>query len=219
VCDFAPAVFRQERGEALAAFLPPIGDTSVDLKPTQNLRFGSQPLRNTESEVALAILAAFGVLGILSLMSVYLIIAMTWEQSPRRSRQPKTNEKFCPVSGWILARRALFLRCPACGLGRIFNSRFRMNNRCPQCGNLFWKNEGEWLGPAVIDYTVATAGALVAWAALVFLGLSEAEQIIGATAAALIGAIALSRWSRSFWTLLLYISGDMDGEQFKPKES
>jgi uncharacterized protein (DUF983 family) len=199
-------------------FVPPIGDNSIGIKPTQILGFGSQLLRNTESEVALAILAAFGMLGVLSLMGMYLIIAMTWEKSPRRSREPTANGKLYTMAGWMLARRALFLRCPACGRGRIFDSCFRMNKRCPQCGNLFWKNEGEWLGPAVVDYTVATAGALVAWAVLVFLGFSEATQIIGASAAALIGAIALSRWSRSFWTLLLYISGDMDGEQFKPKE-
>ncbi|HJU11686.1 MAG TPA: hypothetical protein VJ728_12455, partial [Candidatus Binataceae bacterium] len=117
------------------------------------------------SEVALAILGAFGVIILLSLMGAYLIIGMAWERSPlRNSTAVNAMSRF---SGWKLVGRALALRCPKCGIGAIFDSRFRMRLSCPNCGVVFWKSEGEWLGPGVIDYSIATMMGLVAWAVLV----------------------------------------------------
>lgn len=157
------------------------------------------------SQIALAILGAFAMLGLLSLMGAYLIVGMAWDKSPlRKARGAKR------VTGANLAWRALILRCPACGGGRIFGARFRMNHRCTECGAVFWKNEGEWLGPAVMDYSAATGVALVVWAIVVFTGASVVVQLICAGGAAVIAALASSHWSRSFWTLLLYISGEMD---------
>ncbi len=166
------------------------------------------------SEVALAILGAFGVLVLLSLMGAYLIIGMAWERSPLRTG---TGDPKRLLSGWRLIARAMALRCPRCGLGSIFDSRFRMRVTCPACGVVFWKSEGEWLGPGVVDYSIATASGLIAWAVLVLLGASATAQLIFACLAALIMAITLSRWSRSFWTLLLYISGDLSETHGPPE--
>jgi uncharacterized protein (DUF983 family) len=159
------------------------------------------------SEVALAILAAVGVIMLLSLMGAYLVIGMAWDGSPLRTSSRVAAES--PLSGWKLIVRALRLRCPRCGVGPIFDSRFRMRVFCPDCGVVFWKSEGEWLGPGVIDYSIATASGLVAWAVLVLAGASAVAQFVFASLAALMIAVAVSRWSRSFWTLLLYISGDL----------
>jgi uncharacterized protein (DUF983 family) len=156
------------------------------------------------SQIALAILGAFAMLGLLSLMGAYLIIGMAWDKSPLRTASGAKR-----IAGGNLVWRALKLRCPACGRGHIF-ARFRMNQRCAACGAVFWKNEGEWLGPAVVDYSAATGAALVIWAIVVFAGASATVQLVCAGAAAIVAAIAFSRWSRSFWTLLLYISGEMD---------
>ncbi len=161
---------------------------------------------SVNGQTALAILAAFGVIGLLALMGAYLVIGMAWDQSPLRANTARSDGR---PTGWTLVGRALALRCPRCGIGTIFDSRFRMRTHCRQCGVVFWKSEGEWLGPAVIDYSVATASGLVTWAALVLAGFSPIAQFICASSAALIMAAALSRWSRSFWTLLLYISGDL----------
>jgi|SRR5579863_6260615 len=166
----------------------------------------------TNSEIALAILAAFGVLALLSLMGAYIVIGMAWDTSPLRAGRGASDEApkaETQPSGWSLTWRAAKLRCPACGRGHIFGAHFKMNQACADCGTTFWKNEGEWLGPAVVDYSMATAGALAAWALMVLAGLSEAAQLLGALIAALAGAAASSRWSRSFWTLLLYVSGEL----------
>src|SRR6516165_4183559 len=105
-------------------------------------------------EVALAILGAFGVIVLLSLMGAYLIIGMAWERSPLRTGT--ADLKRAP-SGWRLIARAMALRCPKCGVGAIFDTRFRMRVSCPACGVVFWKSAGEWLGPGIVDYSIATA--------------------------------------------------------------
>jgi ribosomal protein S27E len=167
------------------------------------------------SEVALAILAAFGVIALLSLMGAYLVIGMAWERSPVRTNRPDDPRR--TSSGWRLIGRALALRCPKCGLGSIFDSRFRMRVTCQVCGVVFWKSSGEWLGPGIVDYSIATGSGLVAWAGMVLLGVSAITQLVFASLVALIIAAALSRWSRSFWTLLLYISGDLTEARDAPK--
>jgi uncharacterized protein (DUF983 family) len=159
------------------------------------------------SEVALAILGACGVLILLSVMGGYLIIGMAWDKSPLRTAGTR-NTQAVP-SGWKLIARAVALRCPRCGAGAIFDSHFRMRVYCPVCGVVFWKSEGEWLGPGVIDYSIATGSGLLVWAVLVLLEMSATTQFAIAGLAALLIAATLSRWSRSFWTLLLYISGDL----------
>jgi uncharacterized protein (DUF983 family) len=161
---------------------------------------------NMNADIALAILIAMGVLVLLSLMGAYLVVGMAWDKSPLHSR----GKHGSAVSGWTLLGRALLLRCPRCGRGRIFRSRFRMNEACPACGRLFWRNEGEWTGPGIIDFTFATVSGLVAWAILLILGAGAALQLVIAILAALVTGVAVSRWSRSLWTLLLYISGEMD---------
>ena len=168
-----------------------------------------------DGEVALAILGAFGVIGLLSLMGAYLVIGMAWERSPLRAN--RTGDLKRSMSGWSLIARAIALRCPKCGVGPIFDSRFCMRVFCPECGVTFWKSEGEWLGPGVVDYSIATASGLTAWAGLVLLGVSAIAQLVFASLAALIVAAALSRWSRSCWTLLLYISGDLNAARDRPK--
>jgi uncharacterized protein (DUF983 family) len=167
------------------------------------------------AEVALAILGAFGVITLLSLMGAYLVIGMAWERSPLRisgSNNPKPA-----LSGWGLVARAMALRCPRCGRGALFDARFRMRASCAACGVVFWKSEGEWLGPGIVDYSIATAGGLMAWAVLVLIGASAVAQFVFAALAALIIAATLSRWSRSFWTLLLYISGDLTETRSAPE--
>lgn len=61
----------------------------------------------------------------------------------------------------------------------------------------------------VIDYTVAVGGALLSWAALVFFSFSGTLQIVIPAVVAVGGSIGVVPWSRSFWTLFLYITGEM----------
>lgn len=167
----------------------------------------------TNQEIAIAIIAAFAMVGVLTLMGAYLIIGMARDRTSRRNSNGASVNPGLPLmtgSGWALTWRALRRKCPVCGIGDIFKSHFKMNPTCPRCGAVFFKNEGEWLGPAVLDYTVAIGGALVTWAVTVFIGCSEAVQLGAAAVVAFGGLIGLAPWTRSFWALLLYICGEIE---------
>ena len=88
-----------------------------------------------------------------------------------------------------------------------------MNQACPACGVVFWKNDGEWMGPAVINYSVALAGALAAWAVLVMFNFSALAQVVLSALATVAAVVAVTPWSRSFWTLFLYLNGELGTEQ------
>lgn len=78
--------------------------------------------------------------------------------------------------------RALRLRCPNCGKGRLFTSWFRMRARCPVCGIAVERGEeGYQVGSYMFNIIAAE---------LVF-------------AAAFIGVVALT-WPTPPWTLLQY---------------
>ncbi len=166
------------------------------------------------AKIALAVLAAFGVLGLLAAMGILAIIGMARERAAKRSRETG-SARLPQESGWTLFRRGLARRCPICGRGPIFQSHFKMNQVCSECGAVFWKNEGEWLGPAVMDYTVISAGMLIALAATSFAGLSEFAQIGIGAAVATLAVIVLAPWSRSLWTVLLYMCGEMEAPDAK----
>src|SRR5690242_8609876 len=107
---------------------------------------------NTNQEIAMAIVAAFFAVGVLTLIGAYLIIGIGWQEFDTIHGDTWTRAR---LSGLVLIWRALARKCPVCGRGRIFKSYFTMNSACPVCNSVFWKNEGEWIGPMVIDYTVA----------------------------------------------------------------
>lgn len=53
-----------------------------------------------------------------------------------------------------LLLRALRLRCPRCGCGRLFKGWFRMNIRCPVCDFLIERSSGYYLGSIYVNYGV-----------------------------------------------------------------
>jgi uncharacterized protein (DUF983 family) len=59
---------------------------------------------------------------------------MTDHLQPNISRQ----------SPWRLLGRALLLRCPNCGGGKLFEGFFRTKPRCPTCGILLERGEADY---------------------------------------------------------------------------
>ena len=101
--------------------------------------------------------------------------------------------------------RGVTNRCPNCGERTLFPPKsLRIRRRCPQCGTGFDRGEGFFLGPWVLNYTIAVfffvlpaliAGArgAIPWlASLVLAG-------IGCTLVPLL--LYRSTWS---WWLMLY---------------
>jgi uncharacterized protein (DUF983 family) len=54
-----------------------------------------------------------------------------------------------------LLARALRLRCPACGRGKLFHHIFRMYERCPNCDYHFEREEGYFSSAMAINIVVS----------------------------------------------------------------
>ena len=57
----------------------------------------------------------------------------------------------------LIVRRAVHLRCPNCGRGRLFRGVFRMLLRCPECGLSYFPEQGYYVGAMIINYAATTA--------------------------------------------------------------
>jgi uncharacterized protein (DUF983 family) len=66
-----------------------------------------------------------------------------------------------PTPGfWTMTGRACTLRCCVCGQGKLFRRWITMVERCPRCGYLFERAEGQFIG-AVGMNTIITFGVLL----------------------------------------------------------
>jgi hypothetical protein len=74
---------------------------------------------NTNQEIALAIVAAFFAVGVLTLIGAYLIIGIGWQEFDTIHGDTRTRAR---PSGFVLIWRALARKCPIYGRGHIFKS-------------------------------------------------------------------------------------------------
>jgi uncharacterized protein (DUF983 family) len=155
-------------------------------------------------------IAALAVIATMATLCVILALAMAREDGAAAQRAAAGDAE-PRVPGWTLLRRALARRCPRCGRGAVFASYFRTNSRCAECGAVFWVDQGEWLGAFVIDWACATGTAIVVWMALelAFTKLPQIVEIAIISACVMVSLFAIFPWSRSFWTVFLYLTGVM----------
>lgn len=107
--------------------------------------------------------------------------------------------------------RALALRCPRCGTGRLFRGWFRMHDACAGCGATFAREPGFYLGSIYLNYgvTVVVTGALYAVLAGGF-GVSPETALAACLVVAVMLPVAFFRHARS---LLLAIDGTVNRRQ------
>jgi uncharacterized protein (DUF983 family) len=108
-------------------------------------------------------------------------------------------------------RRALGLRCPRCGRGRLFRTFFGMHAACGSCGLTFTREPGFYLGSIYINYgvTVIVTGGLYA---LLVLGIGLTHEL--ALAACLVVAVALPiLFFRHARSLLLALDSSVNRHQ------
>jgi uncharacterized protein (DUF983 family) len=163
-------------------------------------------------QMIFAMMAALVVIGTMAALGVILALAMAREDGAEAGAQRAAAGEVEPrMPGWTLLVRALGKRCPRCGRGAIFSSYFRMNPRCSECGAVFWVDEGEWLGAFVIDWAFATGAAIVVWAALelAFTKIPQTVEIAMISVCVMASLFTTFPWSRSFWTVFLYLTGVM----------
>jgi len=56
---------------------------------------------------------------------------------------------------YTLFLRALLLRCPRCGKGKLFCGVFAMYERCPHCNWRFEREEGYWTGAIALNLVIS----------------------------------------------------------------
>ena len=102
-------------------------------------------------------------------------------------------------------RRALALRCPHCGVTRLFPHRglrgwFVMIPSCPLCGLRFERAQGYWIGAIYVSYAVtvviALIGALALWRVA---DVSPAVQLWVWLPFVVLFPLWFFRYSRSLW--------------------
>lgn len=112
---------------------------------------------------------------------------------------------------WLLV--TIRQRCPACGEGSLFERGLALRQGCLDCGLSFVGEDGaHYGGPVVISYGVGGIAALLTLAGwLQFGGLGRATVwvVLGIAVVSVVGSF---RYSKAFWTWLLYHSGELGGE-------
>ncbi|MCA9234614.1 MAG: DUF983 domain-containing protein [Planctomycetales bacterium] len=99
-----------------------------------------------------------------------------------------------------LTGRALRLRCPACGQGRLFRGWLRMNDPCPRCGRRFDRAPGYLLGSIYFNYGVTTLLVTAAYFAGYFSGKLTSQQLLIALAAfSVLFPMWFFRYARALW--------------------
>ena len=72
-----------------------------------------------------------------------------------------------PPLGTLLGR-AFRLRCPRCGMGKLFRSFFRMHERCESCDLKYERAPGYFLGSIYINYGLTAMSTTIAYVTLHF---------------------------------------------------
>ena len=96
--------------------------------------------------------------------------------------------------------RGLRLRCPVCGVGRLFRDWFRMHPQCSHCGLRFDRGPGYYLGSIYINYGL-TAFLITAGYLALFLSdtLAPTTRLILLGGVCVLFPIWFFRYARSLW--------------------
>jgi uncharacterized protein (DUF983 family) len=104
------------------------------------------------------------------------------------------------VSAGEMVRRAVGLRCPRCGEGRVFAGWFTMHETCARCGLRFEREPGYFVGAIYVNYAVTAVLCLGVPIALdVAIGVPLWAQVTLACAIAVLVPVVFFRYSRSVW--------------------
>lgn len=99
-----------------------------------------------------------------------------------------------------LVGRALRLRCPVCGEGKLFRGIIAINENCPNCEIKIEREPGFFLGAIYFNYGLTAMLTLIAYALLRFTTELTSKQVLGTTLAiSVLFPIWFHRYARSLW--------------------
>jgi uncharacterized protein (DUF983 family) len=101
---------------------------------------------------------------------------------------------------FLLVLRAIRLRCPYCGRGKLFRGWFQMHKQCEACGASFEREPGFFLGSIYFNYGLTALIATVAYTVLLFgYEVPETALLVGALAFVVLFPLWFFRYARSLW--------------------
>lgn len=108
------------------------------------------------------------------------------------------------IAAGTLISRALRLRCPRCGVGRLFTGWFSMPQRCSECGFRIQEREGGYyLGSTYVNYGVTAVLLLMLYPVLHYgFALSNEELAPWLTGACIAFPLWFFRYARALWLAL-----------------
>jgi uncharacterized protein (DUF983 family) len=97
-------------------------------------------------------------------------------------------------------RRALALRCPRCGHGKVFDGWFSMRETCDACGLKYEREQGYFVGAIYLNYAVTAVVCLgAAWPIATWLHLSPWGEVGVASSFIALVPLVFFRYSKSLW--------------------
>jgi uncharacterized protein (DUF983 family) len=104
-----------------------------------------------------------------------------------------------------MLRRGLLKRCARCSSGGLFRRWFSMVARCPRCGLVFEREEGQWVGAMIVNFAVTevvfvvvlVGGLLLTWPDVPWIGLT-----VAGVAANVLVPVAFYPISKTVWVAI-----------------
>jgi uncharacterized protein (DUF983 family) len=102
-----------------------------------------------------------------------------------------------------LLLRSLRLRCPRCGVGRLFDGWFSMYEQCPTCSLVFEREQGYFVGAIYVNYAATVSLSLAGYFALdIYTDLSLTVQLSLWGAFCVVFPLYFYRYSKSLWLMI-----------------
>ncbi len=133
------------------------------------------------------------------------------EQKRDRANPSHAMKRRQPDSRFETIVRVAQLRCPACGIGPLFQGLFAMAPECGRCGYSYKREPGFYLGSIYINYGVTAICTILLYALMVMgLGASHERALVVSLVVAVVLPIVLFRWARA---LLLALDNSVNAYQ------
>jgi uncharacterized protein (DUF983 family) len=124
------------------------------------------------------------------------------------ARQIGVGDVIGATPGWgMVLRRGLGKRCPRCGGKGVYDSWFRMKDRCPTCGYRFEREPGFFVGAYLINFAIAEGLLFVLVMGFVFWKNSRpdagvAVPIALAVVVSIVAPMLFYPYSRTIWSAI-----------------
>jgi len=128
------------------------------------------------------------------------------EPGDRRRRAGRADVQMDTNRAKRILLRGLKIRCPECGLGRLYRSPFRMNSYCDYCDLIYEREQGYFIGAIYLN-VIATESLLLGTLLIYGLIAGKIDQAILTVliVLALTLPLVFFHHSRSLWLCLDHI--------------